>query len=390
MSNDGNPLLSVIIPTRERAETLRYTLGTALDQSSRNFEVIVSDNFSQDDTAQVVKSFPDPRLRLINPGQRLCMSDHWDFALLHARGDYILFVGDDDAIVPGALDRLEDSISGTRCLVYCWPRPVYNWPMDGTPADIVYLPPTAQPSEIDLRDLARLAASTGGWKCFIPCMYHSAVAKSIPDTIREKTGRVFHSTCPDVFMSMAVPALADKAIDVGYYVSVAGQSEKANSGITQRGVRHEYYNKFIQEYGDYKIHPTLFPEIPIGLNLTSDSILVAMDKFPDFYGGMKFNYNAMWARLFRENSVVFKYKLSRLDIIRKRQQIQRYHPFDVSRFLLYSALHQSLRLRGVVLARVRTSRGPATPPPDNIGDFVKTLSLARTRFDTAWAAQNDS
>jgi len=376
MSYHGNPLLSVIIPTRERAETLQYTLRTALDQSSRNFEVIVSDNFSQDNTAQVVRSLSDPRIRLLNPGRRLAMCDNWDFALLHAAGDYVMFIGDDDAIVPGALDKLEASVRTTPCLVYCWPRPVYNWPMDGKPARVIHLPPTTQASQVNLEDLARAVVHRGGGYrlSLIRCMYHSAVAKRIPDSIRERTGRVFHSIQPDVFMSMAVPVFAKTAIDLGYCVSVAGQSQKANSGIIGRPDRHEYFDKFIQEYGDYKIHPTLFPEIPIGLNLTPDTILVAMDKFPDFYGGMKFNYDAMWAQLFRENSGLFRYNLSRLDIIRKRQLIRRYHPFDVSRFLLYSAYIQALALRNRMRPRIRPFRGLADQPADNIGDFVKALS----------------
>jgi glycosyltransferase involved in cell wall biosynthesis len=383
MSNDGHPLLSVIIPTRERAETLRYTLSTALEQTSPHLEVIVSDNFSQDDTAQVVRSFSDPRVQLINPGQRLPMCDHWDFALRHAAGDYVMFIGDDDAILPGALDRLEASILRTRGLVYCWPRPVYNWPMDGKPARVIDLPPTTQPSEIDLEKLARLVVTMGGWKCHrLPCMYHSAVARRIPDSIRERTGRVFHSTQPDVFMAMAVPVFAKTATNIGYYVTVAGQSEKSNSGINQRPARHEYFDRFIQEYSGYKIHPALFPEIPMGLNLTPDSMLVAMDKFPDFYGGMKFNYDAMWALRLRENSLVFKYHLSRLDIMRKRRQIRRYHPFHVSRFLAYSALYQSLMLRWQVLNRLRGHRRLEDCPPDNIRDFAKVLSVPNSIPDS--------
>jgi glycosyltransferase involved in cell wall biosynthesis len=392
MSSHNNPLLSVIIPTRERAETLQYTLRTALDQSSQSFEVIVSDNSSQDNTAEVVRSLSDPRIRLINPGRRLSMSDNWDFALLHAAGDYVMFIGDDDGIVPGALDKLEVSIRATHCLAYRWPRPIYKWPMDGNPARVLHLPPTTQALEVNLENLARVVVSRGGgWRwSLIPCMYHSAVAKRIPDSIREQTGRVFHSTQPDVFMSMAVPVFAKTARDLGYCVSVLGHSQKSNGGMVGRPERHEYFDRFVQEYGDYKIHRTLFPEIPIGLNLTADSILVAMDKFPNFYGGMKFNYSAMWAHLFRDNSVMFKYNLSRLDIIRKRQQIRRYHPFDVSRFLLYSAFHQSLALRSWIRSGVFTFRGLADRPPDNIRDFVKVLSLAGASFDVARVAQNNS
>jgi glycosyltransferase involved in cell wall biosynthesis len=391
MSTGGHPLLSVIIPTRERAETLQYTLRTALDQRSRNFEVIVSDNFSQDNTAQVVRGFSDARLRLINPGRRLSMSDHWDFALLHAAGDYVMFVGDDDGIIPGALDKLEATILRSHCLAYCWPRPAYVWPIDGKPARVEFLPPATKASEVNLENLARLAISMGGWRWYlIPCMYHSALARRIPDTIREKTGRVFHATGPDLFMSMAVPVFVKTAINLGYCISVAGRSEKSNSGIIGRPDRREYFDKFIQEYGDYKIHPTLFPEIPIGLNLTADTFLVAMDKFPEFYGGMKFNYDAMWAFLLRDNSSTFKYKLSRLDIIRKRRQIRRYHPFRVSRFLVYSAFFQSLELRRRMLSRIRTFRGLANHPPDNIYDFVKELSLPGSDFGVTRVAQHSS
>jgi hypothetical protein len=247
--------------------------------------------------------------------------------------------------------------------------------MDGKPARAFDLFPTTPAAEINLENPARAVVAMGGWKYpRIPCMYHSAVARRIPDSVRERTGRVFHSTQPDVFMSMVVPVFAKTAINLGYYVSVAGQSEKSNSGINQRAARHEYFDRFIQEYGDYKIHPTLFPEIPIGLNLAPDSLLVAMDKFPDFYGGMRFNYDAMWALLFRDNSVIFRYHLSRLDIIRKRRQIRRYHPFHVGRFLAYSAFHQSLALRRRMLLRIRTLRGLGAHPPDNIHDFVKVLS----------------
>src|SRR5687767_2195524 len=96
------PLISIVIPTRERVETLRSTLRTALNQESQRIEVLVSDNASTDGTAEFVASIRDPRLRYVNPGQRVSMSDNWDFALRSARGEYVVIIGDDDAVVPGA------------------------------------------------------------------------------------------------------------------------------------------------------------------------------------------------------------------------------------------------------------------------------------------------
>jgi len=195
---------------------------------------------------------------------------------------------------------------------------------------------------------------------------------------------------PDVFMSLAVPVFAKTAMDLGYYVSVAGNSQKSNGGLIGRPDRREHFDRFIQEYGGYKIHPTLFPGIPIGINVAPDSLLVAMDKFPEFYGGMKFNYVAMWALLFRLDSITFGYGLRRLDIIRKRRQIRRYHPFDVSRFLLYSVFYDLLALRRRMRPRIRRFRGLIEHPPDNIHDFAKALSLAGAGFDVAQVAQNNS
>src|SRR5262245_18972293 len=101
------PLLSVIVPTRERASTLSFTLATILNQRTRSFEVVVSDNHSQDGTRDAVLRIADDRLVYVDTGKRLAMTVHWEFAVHLARGRYVLFIGDDDAILPCALDRLE-------------------------------------------------------------------------------------------------------------------------------------------------------------------------------------------------------------------------------------------------------------------------------------------
>lgn len=171
-----------------------------------------------------------------------------------------MFIGDDDAILPGALDKLEASILSTHSLVYGWPKPIYVWPMDGKPARVEDLHRVRQTSEINLEKLARVVVSMGGWNYFyIPSVYHSAVAKSILDSIRTQTGRVFHTTQPDVFTSMAVPVFSKTATILGYHISVHGRSQKSNSGVVGRPDRHEHLDQFIQECGEYRIHPTLLP-----------------------------------------------------------------------------------------------------------------------------------
>src|SRR5262245_993685 len=119
--SEGMPLLSVIVPTRARVSTLPFTLATILNQRTRSFEVIVSDNDSQDGTRDAVRRIADDRLIYLETGERLTMTENWEFAVRRARGRYVLFVGDDDAILPGALDRLEPFLAGGTASILTWP-----------------------------------------------------------------------------------------------------------------------------------------------------------------------------------------------------------------------------------------------------------------------------
>ncbi len=371
------PLISVIIPTRERAETLFFAIQTALDQTNNDYEVIVSDNFSQDNTKEVVRNFSDSRLIYFNTGQRLSMCDNWDFALEKARGEYVIFIGDDDGIMPGAIDKLQVTIQSKPSLVYCWPRPTYVWPTNGQRASVSYLPSNAYPSEINLKKLARFVVKMGGARfTFLPSVYHGAVARSILDMIRKQTGRVFHSTQPDIFTALAIPAFADTAINVGYVVTVAGQSPKSNSAIAaygRDGIGIANVEKFVQEYENYKIHPSLFPGINVRANLLWDSILIAMDKFPQFYNGLQFNYNAMWAYTLRL-AKFDKWYISMKEILQKRSQIRYYHSFSILRFLTYRVLQEFAAFYRSLLKN-NMKLGPFFKSvPDNISEFIKQLA----------------
>jgi len=68
------PKFTVIVPTRERADVLGPALKTVVEQDYDNLRILVSDNFSNDSTRDMVESFRDPRIIYINTGKRLSMS----------------------------------------------------------------------------------------------------------------------------------------------------------------------------------------------------------------------------------------------------------------------------------------------------------------------------
>lgn len=368
MNANMNPLITLIVPTRERADTLQFTLKTALAQTCRDYEVIVSDNCSQDHTKQVVESFADERVVYVNTGKRLSMCDNWDFGLSHARGKYIIIIGDDDGVMPGAIDRLKAHISRHPSMIYHWHTHEYYWPIGDVPASVAYIARQRKPYVMNLKRLSRFAVRWGGWRYgSLPLLYHSAVSREILDAIRKQTGRVFHSTNPDVFMAFALPAFADTAVNVGESITVNGRSAKSNGGsfIAKDGAT--VFKKFVDEYGEYRMHSSLDPAAPFAVNMIADTALVAMELFPDRYRGIKFNYTAMWAYIDRIS--FFK---SSSDTIRRRHEIRKHHPFSVPRFILYRLIHKFFSFRRTVLSsRLNTKEANC---PSNIHEYVQYMA----------------
>lgn len=99
------PLVTIAIPTFNRATLLQGCIMSALSQTYPHFEVVVSNNASSDDTGSVLSGFNDARLRVINQDTNIGLLPNWNACLAHAKGDYTVFVSDDDRIAPFLLER---------------------------------------------------------------------------------------------------------------------------------------------------------------------------------------------------------------------------------------------------------------------------------------------
>src|SRR5204863_7515060 len=96
-----------VIPTRERAETLQYSLRTCVEQGFDDYEIVVCDNCSSPATREVVEACTSPRVRYVRADRPLAMSANWELAVSHARGEYVTVLGDDDGLMPYALRELD-------------------------------------------------------------------------------------------------------------------------------------------------------------------------------------------------------------------------------------------------------------------------------------------
>jgi glycosyltransferase involved in cell wall biosynthesis len=105
----SSPFISILIPSYNRPEYLTSTIASVLDQHGCNFEVIVSDDASprRTEIEAVLGQFKaDPRFRYIPQPRNLGWSDNRNSLVAHARGEFVMLLGDDDVLPSDALARL--------------------------------------------------------------------------------------------------------------------------------------------------------------------------------------------------------------------------------------------------------------------------------------------
>ena len=95
-----SPLVSVGIPTFNRANLLVKCLNSVLQQSYENIEVIVSDNMSSDSTPDVCLEFmnQDQRVKTYRQTANIKVVPNFDYVRRKSKGEYFMLLGDDDWI----------------------------------------------------------------------------------------------------------------------------------------------------------------------------------------------------------------------------------------------------------------------------------------------------
>lgn len=118
-----SPFFTVGLPTFNRAASyLPHTLGMLLRQRFDDFEILVSDNAAEDETATVVAGFKDPRIRYVRRPIRLSPGEHFATIANEARGRFFVLNQDDDLLHLDFLARAHRSLEETpQAVMYACP-----------------------------------------------------------------------------------------------------------------------------------------------------------------------------------------------------------------------------------------------------------------------------
>ncbi|MEQ1697193.1 MAG: glycosyltransferase family 2 protein [Hyphomicrobiaceae bacterium] len=260
MHNLNSPKVSVLIPTRERPDTLVKSLKTVVNQSYSNLEIIVSDNASSPETEAVVRSFECPRIRYFNTGKRISMSHNFEFALSKATGDWIAAIGDDDGLLPGGIARAVELLQASGVEAMGSLQSYYVWPnKDWVDGSILSVPMAKGVSFKNAKEAIRLSVTGHLGYVELPMLYTGGMisSKVIAKVKAANDGAFFNSQIPDCYSAFAVCSVIDRYVFTQEPFAIAGSSKHSNGGnlLRLKGTA------FLTE-GNIPFHPDIpLPEI---------------------------------------------------------------------------------------------------------------------------------
>jgi glycosyltransferase involved in cell wall biosynthesis len=237
-----------VIPTRNRAYTLYYTLKTCLNQYGfDDYEIVVSDNCSEDNTTEMIKDLNSEKIKYFKTDCVLAMTDNFNFAISKTIGEYVLFIGSDDAIHTHGLYLLNRiiEITGEKIIAgynsnYWWSdcvsshkRNIFNTRMNSTSAIL------------DAKNnVKKIVCSSSG---HLPNLYGSCVVhRNLIHELINRTGMVFDSVYPDYYSGFALSALINQYIWLQICICVGGVSDKSNGESLKVGKSSPIIDEFVK------------------------------------------------------------------------------------------------------------------------------------------------
>lgn len=109
-----NPKVSVALITYNQQDYVGKAIESVLNQTYQNFEIIVGDDCSTDETANVIKSYKDERIKYFKTDYNMGMNGNLNLVVSKTNGDIVVLIGGDDKLRQHHLERMVDNFIKMR------------------------------------------------------------------------------------------------------------------------------------------------------------------------------------------------------------------------------------------------------------------------------------
>ncbi len=283
------PLFTVIIPQKNRAEYLIHTLRTCMLQDYPNFEIIVSDDCSKDNSVEVVRELmeKDARIKLFAHEQHLGMRDNFEFALNQVRPGYVMALGGDDGLAPGCFWRMYDILSKTKRELLTWTPAGFTYPDHEGGKNTFYV---KRKKNVGVKFIKSEAFLNRLSKTFFyqidecPMLFMKAVASTmLIDKVKSRTkdNSFYYCATPDGFSSVVLAGEVNDYAFTNEPLSIVGSTIKSQGRNYKRTDKdsREAAQQFFKDNIKRKMHVELASQeySPLATLMTADYLLTAKD-----------------------------------------------------------------------------------------------------------------
>ena len=250
------PLLSLVIPTLDRYETLIPLVRTLATWGDARMEVIIADNSTNNSGfIYLLEARKNPCFVYSHSDEKLSAVENCDLAVSKARGKYITFIGDDDGVSRKLIDVCKWMEEGNVESV-CFNTSLYTWPnsIHAVSANERYNGKLVSPKfsgmteAVDVgTELEKILQSGAQALYRVPRLYHGVVSKTCLDQLYRRLGTYFPGPVPDMSNAMGLCSIVSRHYFIDAPVIISGHSKKSMSG---RNSRREHQ-------GEIKTEPSL-------------------------------------------------------------------------------------------------------------------------------------
>lgn len=294
---------SVLLPTRNRLEYLRYAVETVRRQDYGDWEVVVSDNASEEDIGGYVRGLADSRVKYLRSECFLSVTDNWNRSLDQSSGDFVIMLGDDDGLLQGYFSHAMDLIAqfGIPDLVYgsgylyAYPAvlPAFPKGMLHHYRNATFLQDGDQPFWFPHHDALRLVRDSLNFKMkFTYNMQYSLIGRPLIDEMLHD-GPFFQSSFPDYYATNVLFLKARRILIDPRPTVVIGITPKSYGFFLFNNREHEGVEFLHTADAKKDVTPGGLRLLP-GTNM-NNSWLLAMEAVAHNYG-LRLNY-ARYRRL---------------------------------------------------------------------------------------------
>lgn len=396
----NNIKFSIIIPTHNRPELLAVVVKHAMQLDYPSFEVIVSDNSSEEtmrrNNDEVVSEYlSQDNFRIVRPPQLLSPPEHFEFALDFASGDYVLYLTDKMMILPHILSLVAEAISASGAEIVNWATTAHQIDDAKTPAGSGTLTVSSEFLEGRPELYDPQAALSFKASCVVPRdkqqskdyiigkIIFGCYSKELIKRIRGKTGTVFNGATHDYSAMIQALSLAKSCVMLNTYGAIfitLPPDESWGSLI------NTYAQQALNYYKSFKDAQSILDSLMIPGLYASQHNMVAHDykKFLPLYGNANLFNERNWL-LAIYTDLVSPSKVWR-DAKEKKDQLRLFFSQIkmTTHFLLYVLYKWShlVQLRNRLISRYRlislrlTSRSIEPPKPQVICQTFHMKTLA--------------